>query len=61
MGVGLGAGAQLQGHRGVASVECPPPHSPLEDVSFTSGLTASVSLARPLKEPATMAVQLIKV
>lgn len=49
------------GHCGVASVECPPPCAPLEDVSLTSGLTASVSLARPLKEPAAMAVQPIKV
>ena len=58
------AGAQLQEGRRplrVASVKCPPPRAPLEEVSTTSGLTASVSLARPLKEPATMAVQLIKV
>lgn len=45
----------------MASVECPPPRSPSEDVSLTSGLTASVSLARPLTEPAPMAVQPIKV
>lgn len=34
MGVGLGAGAQLQ----EASVECPPPRSFSEDVSLTPGL-----------------------
>lgn len=49
------------GHCSMASAECPPPRAPLEDVSSTSGLTASVSLARPLKELAAMAVQPIKV